>query len=92
MTQHVGPSMLTTIVTEDPTTTGPSSEPGRRRYPGLGRKSCQDTKAFLGSRRKERREDSDDPGVRGHRESPKDSPFFGVGAHWVGGIRGGRRS
>ena len=29
------------------------------------------TKAFLGSRRRERREDSDDAGVRGHIESPK---------------------
>ena len=78
--------MFSTIVTEYHTTTGPSSMPRRRRYPGLGRRSrrrrypglgrklCQETKAFLGSRRKERREDSDDAGVRGHIESPKDSP------------------
>jgi hypothetical protein len=45
------------------------------RDPGLGRKSWKDRIAFLCGRRKERREDSDDPGVRGHKESPKDSPI-----------------
>jgi hypothetical protein len=78
----------TTIVTEDPTTTGPSSVPRRRGYPGLGRRywmrrdpglgreSWQDRITFLGGRRKERREDSIDAGVCGHFESPKNSPIF----------------
>jgi hypothetical protein len=45
----------------------------------------QDTKACRGNRRQERREDSDDAGVRGQVESPKDSPniFFLGGAHGV---------
>jgi hypothetical protein len=46
------------------------------RDPGLGRKSWQVRIAFLGGRCKERREDSDEAGVCGHKERSKNSPFF----------------
>ena len=57
------------------------------RDPGLGRKSWQDRIAFLGGRCKEIREDSDNAGVRGHKESTKNGRKY-LG----GGTRGGRRS
>ena len=49
-----------------------------------GKGSWQDRIAFLGGRCKERREDSYDAGVHGHKESTKTSPklFLGGDKGW----------
>ena len=54
----------------------------------LGGNNGRTRKPSLEAEGKERREDSDDAGVRGHNESPKNSPNNFLG----GGTRGGRRS
>ena len=97
---HLG-LLLTTALTEDPTTKGPSSVARRSRDPGPGRKVSgghhghgrrlwQGTRPCHGSRRKQQRRTNGDSEVHDHEESSRGSPktFWGRDTGWSAKPRG----